>query len=91
MWRPENWEEIVEGLITRRGGIFNQDILVIIEDDRRLCEAVADAMLEALRKGAIIEVYENAEGLDAMTFALPKGLKRPVEGKLIFIPDEEVR
>ena len=60
MWRPEGWDKIVKDNVSREGGYFNPHTPIIIETDRLLFEAGADAMLEALKKDTINADYCEA-------------------------------
>ena len=44
IYRPDGWEEIVFANCSRVGGFFNQDKPVMVEDDKILFEAGAEAM-----------------------------------------------
>lgn len=86
-WKPDNWEEIVKANVSRIGGFFNQDKPVIIEDDRLLFEAGADAMLGALEGSGIR--MENYNPINRTVAETAWFLNQCKDGVLIFIPDEE--
>ncbi|GAF87266.1 unnamed protein product [marine sediment metagenome] len=88
MWRPkkEIWDKIVWDNVSRVGGFFNGDTPVMIEGDRLLFEAGADAMLEGLIKNMPVRFVRTGE---VISLGKAETFETTTEGWLVFIPEEE--
>lgn len=84
-WRPSGWDidKILRGvpqLCDKNGNIYTPT------ENKLIAEAVADAMLEALRR------YQAVETLDTTHLKLFGGkewIKWHLKGLMVFIPNEE--
>lgn len=79
-WRPKDWEGLIERLAkSNKVSVYTQSILMPIEDDSaEAFEQGADAILESLKKQAILHDFKK----EPKTIYLNKGY-----GYLVFIDE----
>jgi hypothetical protein len=94
-WRPDDWGQTASGIVSGVGKIKGKPFPIVIQEGlewdilkRKLVEAGADAMLEALEELTVmmLSIYnKHSEGVSV------KAEVQGVHGRIIFIPDENVK
>jgi hypothetical protein len=88
-WRPDNWKNRHEDTVKQLKEIgVASDVIKSVELESSLFEAGADAMLEALEELTVmmLSIYnKHSEGVSV------KAEVQGVHGRIIFIPDENVK
>jgi len=81
MYRPDNWEDIKQSILEEPNGM---DKYCCADCGDKILEAGIDAILEALKKGAISENHDDDDYI-AIEITKGTGLKK---GYLVFFPEE---